>query len=181
MKHFEDPDIQRAYEYANAAHEEVEQRRKYTDEPYIVHPLAVAKLLLSLGYRKEVVMAALLHDTVEDTNVTNEDIAREFGSDVARLVSEVTDTAKPEDGNRKARMAINRAHTALASPEGKTIKAADINDNWSSILEHSRGFAYKWIPEKIEQIAVLRDEADPRILEVLDRRIERWNAKTNKV
>lgn len=58
MKHFEDPDIQRAYEYANAAHEEVEQRRKYTDEPYIVHPLAVAKLLLSLGYRKEVVMAA---------------------------------------------------------------------------------------------------------------------------
>lgn len=181
MKPFNDPDVQRAYEFAKDAHEAVGQRRKYTDEPYIVHPLAVAKLLESLGHRKEVLMAANLHDTVEDTNVTLEDIQEEFGPDVAALVEMVTDVAKPEDGNRKARMKINRDHTALASVEGKTIKAADINDNWSSILEHSKGFAYKWIPEKIEQIAVLRDGADPRILEVLDRRIERWNARSRKV
>lgn len=181
MEKFNSPLVQRAYEYAKAAHEAVDQRRKYTDEPYIVHPVAVARLLESLGYSDEVLCAALLHDTVEDTNVTQEDIEREFGPDVSSLVEMVTDTAKPEDGNRKTRMAINRAHTALASPEGKTIKAADINDNWSSILEHSKGFAFKWIPEKIEQIAVLRDTADPRILEVLDRRIERWNARSRKV
>ena len=180
MEHFNSPLVQRAYEYAKAAHEAVDQRRKYTDEPYIVHPVAVARLLESLGYEDDVLCAALLHDTVEDTNVTQEDVEREFGPDIAALVEMVTDTAKPEDGNRKARMAINRAHTAKASPKGKTIKAADINDNWSSILNHSRGFAYKWIPEKIEQIAVLRDEADPRIIEVLDKRIDRWNNRTRK-
>ena len=115
MTHFNDPDIQRSYEFAKAAHEEVGQLRKYTNEPYIVHPFAVAKMLESLGYRKEVIMAANLHDTAEDTNVTQEDIEREFGSDIASLVEMVTDTAKPEDGNGKARMAITRAHTALAS------------------------------------------------------------------
>lgn len=180
MKHFENTLVQSAYEFANAAHESVNQRRKYTNEPYIVHPLAVAKKLEELGCRDAVIAAGLLHDVVEDTPVTIEQIVEKYGDDIAQLVQEVTDTARPEDGNRAARMAINRAHTALASKEGKTLKAADINDNWDSIVRYAGGFAYKWVPEKILQIDVLRDGADPRILKEIDEKITKWTARLKR-
>ena len=80
-------DIERAYKVAKQAHEG--QFRK-SGEPYIIHPLCVAIILAELELDKESIIAGLLHDVVEDTVMTSEDVAREFGDEVALLVDGVT-------------------------------------------------------------------------------------------
>ena len=80
-------DIERAYKVAKKAHEG--QFRK-SGEPYIIHPLCVAIILAELELDKESIIAGLLHDVVEDTVMTSEDVAKEFGDEVALLVDCVT-------------------------------------------------------------------------------------------
>ena len=80
-------DIERAYKVAKEAHEG--QFRK-SGEPYIIHPLCVAIILAEPELDKESIIAGLLHDVVEDTVMTSEDVAREFGDEVALLVDGVT-------------------------------------------------------------------------------------------
>ena len=79
--------IEKAYRIAAKAHEG--QKRK-SGEPYIIHPLCVAIILADLELDKETIVAGLLHDVVEDTVMTTEDLTREFGSEVALLVDGVT-------------------------------------------------------------------------------------------
>ena len=83
--------IAKAYKVADEAHKE--QRRK-SGEPYIIHPLNVAIILADLELDKETIVAGLLHDVVEDTIMTEEDLVREFGQDVALLVDGVTKLEK---------------------------------------------------------------------------------------
>ena len=80
-------DIEKAYKVAYKAHEG--QKRK-SGEPYIIHPLCVAIILAELELDKESIIAGLLHDVVEDTVMTSEDVEKEFGSEVALLVDGVT-------------------------------------------------------------------------------------------
>jgi guanosine-3',5'-bis(diphosphate) 3'-pyrophosphohydrolase len=80
-------EIIRAYDYALAAHGD---QRRATGEPYIIHPLAVAEILTELEVDQDTLIAALLHDTVEDTGETAAEITAEFGEDVASLVDGVT-------------------------------------------------------------------------------------------
>ncbi|MDO4307000.1 MAG: bifunctional (p)ppGpp synthetase/guanosine-3',5'-bis(diphosphate) 3'-pyrophosphohydrolase [Eubacteriales bacterium] len=79
--------IQKAYEVASEAHKD--QKRK-SGEPYIIHPLCVAIILADLELDKETIVAGLLHDAVEDTWMTYEEVEKEFGSEVALLVDGVT-------------------------------------------------------------------------------------------
>lgn len=79
--------IEKAYRTAYEAHKE--QVRK-SGEPYIIHPLCVAIILADLEMDKETIAAGLLHDVVEDTILTDEEIEEQFGSDVALLVDGVT-------------------------------------------------------------------------------------------
>ena len=79
--------IQKAYEVAREAHKD--QKRK-SGEPYIIHPLCVAIILADLELDKETIVAGLLHDAVEDTWMTYEEVEKEFGSEVALLVDGVT-------------------------------------------------------------------------------------------
>lgn len=79
--------IMKAYNLADGKHKN--QCRK-SGEPYIIHPMNVAYILADIGLDDETICAALLHDTVEDTDVTDEDLRREFGEDVANMVAGVT-------------------------------------------------------------------------------------------
>ena len=149
--------------FAAHAHESIGQRRKYSDEPYIVHPAAVAAIVRSVPHDEAMLAAAWLHDTVEDTGVTLDEIERAFGSDVAQLVEMLTDVSKPEQGNRRLRKEIDRVHTAKASPRAKTVKLADLIHNSDSILKHGPGFAVKFIREMEALLAVL-GEGDRTLL-----------------
>lgn len=140
--------IIRARAFATAAHAAVEHVRKYTGEPYIVHPAEVAKIVGDAGGTDAMVAAAWLHDTVEDTGVTIETVRAEFGAEVAELVSWLTDVSKPEDGNRAVRKAIDREHTAAAPSEAQTIKLADLISNSRSIIAHDPKFAVTYLEEK---------------------------------
>jgi GTP pyrophosphokinase len=79
--------IRRAYEYSVKAHE---GQMRQTGEPYVQHPLAVAGILTFLKLDVPAIAAGLLHDTLEDTVATQEELEKEFGADVARLVEGVT-------------------------------------------------------------------------------------------
>src|SRR5690349_16122900 len=79
--------VQRAYRVAEEAHRD---QKRHSGEPYINHCLAVASILADLRVPPEVVAAGLLHDTVEDTTITLNDIRRDFGDPIATLVDGVT-------------------------------------------------------------------------------------------
>ncbi len=89
--------IQKAVDIAKKAHEGQLRR---TGEPYIVHPLAVKKILEDWGMDEDTVIAGILHDTIEDTDLTLEDIKREFGEPVAFLVDGVTKLSTARNGMR---------------------------------------------------------------------------------
>ena len=75
--------IARAFDLANEKHKD--QKRK-SGEPYIIHPMAVAKILADLGMDEETVAAGLLHDVVEDTDYTYDQLKDDFGEEIALLV-----------------------------------------------------------------------------------------------
>ncbi|MEJ1267539.1 HD domain-containing protein [Pantoea ananatis] len=147
---------ERARRYATQAHAETGQRRKYTDEAYIVHPAAVVELVRSITDNPVMLAAAWLHDTVEDTATTLNDIQTHFGDEVAKLVEMLTNTAPQSAKNRAARKVADFRHTAQASPEAQTIKLADIIDNTRSIVRFDPHFARVYLIEKRVQIQLLR-------------------------
>lgn len=132
------------------------QRRKYTNRPYVEHCVEVAAIVSGVAGEAEI-CAALLHDVLEDTDVTLEQLVNCFGNQVARLVLEVTDVSKPEDGKREVRKSLDRMHLAKASIAGATIKLADIISNTKSIVEYDKRFASVYIPEKMAVLEVLRN------------------------
>jgi guanosine-3',5'-bis(diphosphate) 3'-pyrophosphohydrolase len=141
--------------FATAAHAAVGQLRKYTNEPYIVHPAEVASIVRSVPHTEAMLAAAWLHDVVEDTGVTIETVQAEFGTEVADLVSWLTDVSRPEDGNRAHRKARDREHTAAAPAEAQTVKLADLISNTRSIMAHDPKFAVTYLEEKRALLAVM--------------------------
>ena len=103
--------IEKAYNLANNAHKGVCRR---SGEPYICHPLAVARLVLDLGMDSESIAAALLHDVVEDTPTTLDDLTAQFGSEVAQMVDGVTKLTKIQFSNIEELQAENLRKMLLA-------------------------------------------------------------------
>ena len=103
--------IEKAYNLANTAHKGVCRR---SGEPYICHPLAVARLVLDLGMDSESIAAALLHDVVEDTPTTLDDLKAAFGEEVALLVDGVTKLTKIQFSNIEELQAENLRKMLLA-------------------------------------------------------------------
>ncbi len=96
--------IERAYNISRAAHE---GQLRLSGEEYFWHPLKVAEIVISLGMDSESVEAALLHDAVEDTPITSEDVRRQFGASVALLVDGVTKLGKIDTATREEQQAEN--------------------------------------------------------------------------
>ena len=96
------------------------QVRKFSGEPYVMHPYRVARIIESRGIQAPVISAALLHDVVEDCGVPIEEIQEKFGGYVARLVKAVSNPEDPDD---------LYVQLARAPSEAASIKLADIIDN----------------------------------------------------
>lgn len=147
--------VKRALAFATAAHASIDHRRKYSNQPYIVHPIAVSKIVGTVSKKAENICAALLHDVVEDTPVTLAEIVAEFGNVIGSLVEQLTDVSKPEDGNRTVRKNIDLEHSAKASADGQTIKLADLIDNAISIIANDPDFAPTFMREMRRLLEVL--------------------------
>ena len=106
------------------------QTRKYSGLPYIIHPIEVATIVEEAGGTDDMIAAALLHDVIEDTDFTYEDIAEKVSPEVADLVQGMTEASKPEDGNRKARKEIK-------------LLEKDENINFSKLQERLKIFNIK--------------------------------------
>lgn len=147
-----------ALAFAKAAHASIDQRRKYTNEPYLVHPIAVAEIVKSVPHTPEMVAAALLHDVAEDVaHISLMDIHDEFDDGVAELVYWLTDVSKPSDGNRAKRKQMDLEHISKAPPAAKTIKIADLIDNTKTIKERDPDFWRVYRHEKLRLLEVLKE------------------------
>ena len=114
-----------AYEFAAKAHE---GQKRSSDQDYIIHPLAVAYILLELGMDTDTICAALLHDVVEDTDATLDDLKKRFGQDVALLVDGVTKLSKIPTSTKEEQAAENIRKILLAMSQDirvMIIKLAD--------------------------------------------------------
>jgi guanosine-3',5'-bis(diphosphate) 3'-pyrophosphohydrolase len=120
---------------AFAAHKHRDQRRKDAEaSPYINHPIALANVLVNEGgvSDNDVLCAALLHDTVEDTATTHEELVNAFGSRIARIVAEVTDDKTLPKAERKR---LQVEHAPRLSLEAKLVKLADKVCNLRDVAE----------------------------------------------
>jgi (p)ppGpp synthase/HD superfamily hydrolase len=163
-------DLMRAASFAAEKH--VGQRRKgATAEPYINHVLEVATLVAGALQEPDVnlVMAALLHDTIEDTDATKAELTKQFGTDVADLVAECTDDKSLAKEERKRLQIVNAPHKTRRA---QAIKVADKTSNLRAILtsppadwDHERKRNYfAWAKEVVDGLTapnpVLKAEFD---------------------
>jgi (p)ppGpp synthase/HD superfamily hydrolase len=158
--------VARARRYAEDAHGALDQRRKYSGRPYAEHLERVAQRVAHVTDDRDAIAAAWLHDVVEDTPATIEDIEREFGPAVAQLVRALTDVDRAQ-GNRAHRKAIDRERLANAPAVAQTVKLADLLDNAEDIARHDPHFSRVYLREMralVEVLtqgdATLRAEAD---------------------
>jgi len=106
--------IDKAYNFAKEAHD---GQLRYSGQPYIIHPVAVATILVDLCMDYQSVVAALLHDTVEDTDVSLENVKNEYGADIAKLVDGVTKLGKIPLSTKEEEQAENIRKMLLAMSE----------------------------------------------------------------
>jgi (p)ppGpp synthase/HD superfamily hydrolase len=159
-------------------------RKADPDVPYATHPVHVAFLVRAAGGDEDCTIAALLHDLLEDTEVTPEDLEDGFGSHVTSIVREVSEDKTLPWQTRKARMV---EHLRRASPEACLVAAADKLHNLETLLEaHARKGAPVWKafrsgPEATlrfheEVLAALRGKIPSSIEEALHRNVEALRA-----
>lgn len=133
-----DQKIKKATEFAYQTHQIKQfQTRKGKLVPYILHPLSVANRLSRVNVGVDVLAAGILHDTIEDSieggKVTKEELEREFGSDVARMVNDVTEQDRGLVWTERKEAALN--HISQMRNDALLVKSADVLDNLSDQIE----------------------------------------------
>ena len=142
--------IDQAVEYANAKHKF--QKRK-DGSPYIIHPLAVAQIVTEMGLDSDAVLGALLHDCIEDTDASHEEIARLFGDTVAELVEGVTKLTRANFSTSEQAQMENLRKMFMAMSKDIRVVLIKIADR----LHNMRTMQYQ-SPEK--QISKCRETMD---------------------
>lgn len=174
------PKIMAAYFFSSAAHFAVGQMRPTLEDPnvpYIVHPVEVAGIVAEVaGATVDMIVAALLHDVVEDTGVKITTIERMFGDTVAKLVLELTDYFTHEnfpDKNRAERKRLEVLRMSIMSNEAKTIKLADGLSNTPSIAVNKPDFMKVYGREKREAWRMLAG-GDWTLHQRLHEELDKW-------
>lgn len=138
--------LNRAYVYAMAAHG---KQIRASGAPYFTHPLEVAAILTDLKLDVPTIVTALLHDTIEDTHVTYEDVERQFGKEIAELVDGVTKLSKLELFSERTKQAENFRKLLLAMSNDIRVLLVKLADR----LHNMRTMHYIQDPEKRRRIA----------------------------
>lgn len=165
--------IFKAIEFAVKAHEG--QYRKGTKIPYIIHPIGVAKILIENGCSEETIVAGILHDTVEDTHISLEDIKRQFGEKVERLVEGASEPDKSDAWENRKQSTIDKIKDA--TEELLMIECADKLDNIRAICNDYEKYGdtmwqkfsrpkekQKWYYESLANVFLSRSNDGPGVL-----------------
>lgn len=170
-----------------AAEKHTDQRRKNpAATPYINHPIEVAEHLSRVGNvsDEDILIAALLHDTIEDTETTEQEIRDAFGDAVLLLVLECTDDKRLEKAERKRLQVVNSPHKSSGA---KQIKIADKTCNLKSILAEppsgwpvSRQLEYfQWAADVVAGLKGVNENLDREVAKVLEAGITRLSESQN--
>lgn len=180
---------EKALQFATHAHDKLPKQeenrfRKDGVTPYITHPVGVAKIVEAHNGDEDQHVAALLHDVVEDCNVTLDEIRDAFGDKVADIVRGLTNTSKIDAPhlNRAQRKKIDNERLALESKDVKLVKLADIYYNVNDLGGFKRGFAFRFLEEKREQAEAVRAGSEhlyQKVIESIDRQLTRLNQEGN--
>lgn len=147
------------------------QTRKVTDVPYIVHPVRVARILIEYGCPEDVVVAGILHDTIEDTAVTIEDVRSKFGNEVAEVVKGSSEPVKEDTWENRKRHTLEYLKTApkdvlLVACADKLDNIREIKEGYTRIGEKvwdrfKRGKeSQQWYYQSLAEIFVQRAESE---------------------
>lgn len=166
------PKIEKAIKKASLLHSG-QTRRADNATPYIIHPFAVAFILTNYTDNEDVITAAILHDTIEDTSYTAEEMEKDFGKTVQEIVLGVTEPKVP--GELKKSWAERKLgyleKLKLDGKESLMVSAADKIHNLLSLIEDHRIYGEKlW--EKFHSTPAQRLEYDKKVLEILRERLE---------
>lgn len=125
-----------------ATNKHVEQKRKDNKTPYISHPLAVALILTTVTKDEDVIIAGILHDTIEDTNTSRKELEKSFGERVAKLILECSEDDRNLSWKERKNAVLEKIKTI--SDNAALIKSADILHNLyeirNKIEEHGVSF-----------------------------------------
>ncbi|MFH1577212.1 MAG: bifunctional (p)ppGpp synthetase/guanosine-3',5'-bis(diphosphate) 3'-pyrophosphohydrolase, partial [Candidatus Margulisiibacteriota bacterium] len=157
--------VRKAYAFADHAHRE---HKRLSGEPYITHPLAVASILVELEQDPLTIAAALLHDVVEDAEVSREDLTKEFGAEVAKLVEGVTKLSQLTFTSREVRQAENFRKMFVAMGEDFRIIVIKLSDR----LHNMRTLKYLPPPKQKDTALETREIFAP-----LAHRLGMWRLK----
>ncbi len=163
-----------------AANKHRNQRRKNADaSPYINHPISLANILCNEADVTDmnVICAALLHDTVEDTETTKEELVLEFGQNICDIVMEVTDDKTIQDKYQRKQLQVE--HAAHISTSAKLVKLADKISNLRDVandppadwgLERRREY-FDWAKKVIDQLRGVHPELEALFDQVYSKRV----------
>nr|CAI3971082.1 metal-dependent phosphohydrolase [Ochrobactrum phage ORM_20] len=168
------PLVNMAMAFSIGAHAGIGQVRRHDNSAYWKHPERVVRLLVSSGITDEnVLAAAYLHDTLEDTKVTVQDLQAIFPPEVVKLVLELTDVYQDKRfGNRKLRKEMEAQRLWSISVEAQNVKLADFLDNWSTISTQEPKFAETFAREKRMIISGFKGEVNKKLLESANKEID---------
>ncbi|MDE7370285.1 MAG: HD domain-containing protein, partial [Desulfovibrio sp.] len=161
--------IQHAYVYAATAHA---GQTRLSGEPYLSHPLAVASTLAEMGFDESTVAAGLLHDTVEDTKATIEEIDENFGEDVADIVDGVTKISMIPFENKEEAQAENIRKMILAMSHDMRVLMVKLADRLHNMQTLDFQKAHKQRRIAQETMDIYAPLANRLGLNVLKRRLE---------
>ena len=138
-------ELKHAYEFAAAAHE---GQKRSSGEDYFIHPCAVVEILADYGFDSSTLIAAFLHDVLEDTAVTPEQLSAEFGEEILRLVEGVTKLDKLKFTNREEAQAENFRKFFMAVAQDLRVIIIKLADR----LHNMRSLGYR-PPDKQQSVA----------------------------
>ena len=169
------PHLAPAHEYAKAQH--AGTFRKYTDEEYIIHCERVCLTVFMWGADDEVLMAALLHDTIEDTDTTEEELTALFGNAVTMIVKSVTIPNIPTNAQPLLKHQLIVGHTSKGCARSKLLKLADIKDNTRDMHLYDKRYAKSYYSKKLHQAMACITPETEQYFEIIKTQIT-GNAKS---